>query len=1226
MERKIPINSKQIKLKTSFIPKDIKIKLKPKKIKIMMKPKKIKIMLKPVAKKKISLKPVNTWNIFQKVNRQILKGMQPSTRSSIYHQLKMYITKNDTIHNLTMFMEITDHKILNGLDHIFDVSLQKYRPYKQQYIDLVTGSIEQTDQGHVVMLSNLFPKSTYGLNFTTLDNTFAQFVNSNDNKLIFHAAIKSGLAFQLINKLIDLSLMQKGYSITVDDKTYYYINKQTADKLKNTLKLGKITIQHAAESDGRIYTSIRNETAKLVAILKPAAHKPGYALSASFFKWYHKLPIDLSAFQIYTEAPIEYKDNCLFHALRLSNVSDTDINQLKIMFPQMDIRTTNLSQIADHIKKQITIHKYRDTGRTNQIYNFKYGSKYVENGNIDIGFQSDHYFIIKDVEITLYALKNYEEAMLKYPYKWNQMLSASRNFGPKWINSLQLIHHMVLNESKYLIPIKLNDLLFTQYNTIKNLKYELDTVIEDHTSRYPPRPPDYMKTKSCRLGFFDFETDVSGLKHIPLMVHLDLESTSLNDCAAMYDHFSWDIVRNPTNFDDNGFDWGDFTDRFAQHIVNYMQLNETNLNLYAHNLKYDINFLIKSFSKYKISSNEIGTTLYQYTIEITKFVKGFKMPDIYILKIIDSYKMLPMKLDQMPRAIIYDNGITNDESFEKELIPYKLVTYDTMKNGLSVDSVKNYKPWVGSDKYLNFLKNCRKLNFMINKQLIDIYGYCHYYCQRDVEILRKSYCKFRLLIHKQCEIDITQCLTLSTLAHKYLTYNGSYDDVQLLTGISNDYIRKFNRGGKVCLANNSKPFEVNDDISDLDARSLYPSAMVKLMKDLGGILNGYPKPIIGIPKFNEYSGYFATFRIKSVGIRRRFPLLSFKKADGSIEWKDDESVIGCEIDLDKIGHEDAINFQNVELEFLRGYYYDQSRNPKQGTLINMLYEKRLDCKKSKNTALELVYKNILNSAYGKLYEKIYDTKTEFFNSVEKFHNKIHNKQNFMILSEKLWEPDNNYGSHKPIYKCTYYKDVRKDINIGRAPHISSEILSMSKRIMNQVMCLAEDNSIEIYYQDTDSMHIKQSDIPKLCKLFKDIYGYDMIGINLGQFGSDFKDPDGLLIDSTLIAKKSIFLGKKCYCDELEGSFKSDPSKKGITYHFRMKGIPQDTVIHYCKKSKITIFELYKKLMSGEPVEFDLTNDNTRACFDFNQDPYCVYNKENFIRSVSFDVGSINSND
>ena len=33
------------------------------------------------------------------------------------------------------------------------------------------------------------------------------------------------------------------------------------------------------------------------------------------------------------------------------------------------------------------------------------------------------------------------------------------------------------------------------------------------------------------------------------------------------------------------------------------------------------------------------------------------------------------------------------------------------------------------------------------------------------------------------------------------------------------------------------------------------------------------------------------------------------------------------------------------------------------------------------------------------------------------------------------------------------------------------ILDMSKRIMNEVMTLAEHEGIQIFYQDTDSMHI-----------------------------------------------------------------------------------------------------------------------------------------------------------
>lgn len=59
-------------------------------------------------------------------------------------------------------------------------------------------------------------------------------------------------------------------------------------------------------------------------------------------------------------------------------------------------------------------------------------------------------------------------------------------------------------------------------------------------------------------------------------------------------------------------------------------------------------------------------------------------------------------------------------------------------------------------------------------------------------------------------------------------------------------------------------------------------------------------------------------------------------------------------------------------------------------------------------------------------------------------------------------------------------DVEQNIlNHFNRVHCGSLILSMSKRIMNEVMCLADDNNINIYYQDTDSMHITKSQVEKL---------------------------------------------------------------------------------------------------------------------------------------------------
>ena len=84
---------------------------------------------------------------------------------------------------------------------------------------------------------------------------------------------------------------------------------------------------------------------------------------------------------------------------------------------------------------------------------------------------------------------------------------------------------------------------------------------------------------------------------------------------------------------------------------------------------------------------------------------------------------------------------------------------------------------------------------------------------------------------------------------------------------------------------------------------------------------------------------------------------------------------------------------------------------------------------------------------------------------------------------------------------------------------------MSKRIMNEVMCTAEDNNIPIYYQDTDSMHIENDLIPLLANKFKERFGRELIGKNLGQFHSDFEPivkggDNPVSIESYFICKKA----------------------------------------------------------------------------------------------------------
>ena len=136
---------------------------------------------------------------------------------------------------------------------------------------------------------------------------------------------------------------------------------------------------------------------------------------------------------------------------------------------------------------------------------------------------------------------------------------------------------------------------------------------------------------------------------------------------------------------------------------------------------------------------------------------------------------------------------------------------------------------------------------------------------------------------------------------------------------------------------------------------------------------------------------------------------------------------------------------------------------------------------------------------------------------------------------------------------------------------------MSKRIMNEVMCLAEDLDIKIYYQDTDSMHIEHDRLSELANEFKLRHNRELIGENIiGCFHNDFDE----LKDAYCV--EHISCGKKIYCDVL----KNDKGQDAL--HFRMKGAPQKSIIILAEeKFNGNIRDLYMALFNGEELTVDL---------------------------------------
>jgi hypothetical protein len=134
----------------------------------------------------------------------------------------------------------------------------------------------------------------------------------------------------------------------------------------------------------------------------------------AFFKYYHTTSFDLDEFGIHREKQEVYNENCFVQALISLGVDDNIITDVRKIICSKYIPTNKLTQIAEKFGLYIrvkTIDAHKDTKN--------FGKK----GGIEIllGLIDQHYFAVKKVKMTKYAVTNYfdichkEDFHLLYP-------------------------------------------------------------------------------------------------------------------------------------------------------------------------------------------------------------------------------------------------------------------------------------------------------------------------------------------------------------------------------------------------------------------------------------------------------------------------------------------------------------------------------------------------------------------------------------------------------------------------------------------------------------------------------------------------------------------------------------------------------------------------------------------------------------------------------------------
>ena len=924
----------------------------------------------------------------------------------------------------------------------------------------------------------------------------------------------------------------------------------------------------------RLFDAIAVE--KINDIQKYKAHNGG------FFKYCsvnlpEQLTKDLYRYQIFDKLTDdkgkqrkELNDCCFIYALQQTGeYSENDLNKMRLRIKNRILHNKHINEICEEFKIFIKLNYIDEDAALHKSRLNCIGCK--EKDAIHkhkFNLFENHYFIEERTRYSSYYINNIDKLPID---KYNiRELPNKRARDKELIMISKLIRTLL--KTKHFRPIKYGEfsILSTSFydSTKDDFDYDLNYDEKYCTQLIKPRTPKESKKINHKINrkiyFADFETDPTAEYHIPFMVVLQ--------------NYNGDEIKTF-----KGTNCG-------EDLLNYLSSlssNEDNeqILIYFHNLSYDSRFLMK----YGVTSSIIkGSNTLSFVLKYNNKELHFR----------DSLALIPGKIEQFPKMF-------NLPKTKKELFPYNYFTIKNLEKNIGIinESGKHENtPW-DRTKYNIFNENIDNIpGCRISENEYDMYKYAEFYCKQDVNILRLGFIKFREGFIKDFYIDVVDYITISSLANGIFSRDVYEPNGNLykVGGHVRDFLSKAIYGGR-CMCAYNKKWNIKEKIVDFDKVSLYPCAMSHLYT-VEGIPKVIPQDNLNIEFLNKQSAFVVEIIIKKVNKKYPFPLIIQKDTNGlNLNDDDIENNGGIKMVVDDIYLNDLINFQKIEFDIIRGYYWDGKKDYTIQKVITKIFNKRVEYQREKNP-LQLLYKLIMNSCYGKTIQKPIKSDHKYI--------KQNDLDNYVIkhyseIKEIIQLDDSKLNSVKVV------KPIDKYFNFSL---LGIHVLSMSKRIMNEVMCLAYDNNCHIYYQDTDSIHIELNDLPILEKAYKEKYNKELVGKGFDQFHCDFSSSISGRED-VKYSIQSIFLAKKLYIDELV------MSDGIIEYMFRGKGLTKQAIINkYTKEFDNDPIKLYEYLYNGNEVEFDLAENQTRFKMNKNMTVETIKNFKRNIK-VKYDEGN-----
>ena len=875
----------------------------------------------------------------------------------------------------------------------------------------------------------------------------------------------------------------------------------------------------------------------------------------SFFPYINLSPIDLSTYQIFHEVRKEnYRDNCFVYACIQSGVfTDDEIDDLRFFVQTRTIPNNKIEEVAKKFKCNFSIirvveqpdkYKYEtriNTRKKKWSVDFKREVKLI--------LFKDHYMLNKNIPCTLFYLQHYEELDRTFAYmpfekrcmiyKLHSNRKTVKEYNSEGIKPITFFQKMfelhLFEEIKACEMDIINTTEYEHVNDYVSLEYNAEQctrLIENNKKK---------QNTWSRIYYSDFETNSTVSPHIPY-----LNCTIFRDGANIH------------KISIQGEDCG-------QKLLNYLWSGSLT---YFHNLKYDACFFINTPGWDTQITERSGTVL---QIIMTLFEEGTRKVKKR-LTFRNSYSIIPQALSKF--ATMFNLNV------HKEVMAYKLYTQENIQRRI-VDATEFQQQYIdeNADKLskAQLDANCKqiienaKIANCYNDGKIDIIKYAIFYCFKDCIVLMKGMEKFNedlKAVFKETKTDmygVHDFISISAIGYCFAKKYGCFDGCYELSGKCQDFIQRCVSGGRTMTAGNEKQY-IEGKIQDFDAVSLYPSAMYVM----DGIPLGRPKVIpqgTTHEQLMQYDTFFIEVNIKKLECKSKEP---YKFGQVFTRNEAGSKIFGnFLVDhyyIDKVGLMDLFEFYDVEYELIRGYYFDEGFNKKINEFIEKLFNLRASYKKQKNP-LEQTIKLLLNSIYGKSILKATKTETK---TVPKSQLYKYLWRNYNFIKEVVEDAN--------IDKC-YVKKLKPINDHFNLPQFGASVLSWSKHLMNRVMATAEQAGIPIFYQDTDSMHVLEKDVPRIADLFQFKYHQPLIGKNMCQFHNDFDEFEGS--QGEIHSRKLIALGKKSYLDILV----DEQGNEG--YHIRLKGIPKQVILNKCKRMGISVEELFERMHEGESMTFDL---------------------------------------